>query len=210
MSAVRLRLAIGAVAALGLLLVGAPVAQAHDQLVSTDPAADAVLTAAPDRVELVYTEEVVALGIVVQVTDVAGEEWVAGDAEVSGTAVSVPLRGGMGEGAYALRWRVVSSDGHPVEGASAFSIAGAVDVASSSPDPSAAPVASPTATPDEASAPPSGTAEADGRDDGATIGALPAVVIGLVALVAVVLVGLLVRAAMRRRAGGTGTGGGAA
>lgn len=202
MSALRRRLALGAVAALGLVLAGASAAQAHDQLVSTTPAADAVLTTAPERVELVYTEEVVALGIVVQVTDVAGEEWVAGAAEVQGTAVSVPLRAGMGDGAYELRWRVVSSDGHPIEGASAFSIAAASSPsASPSPSASADPAPSPTATPDVSSAPPSQSAVA--ADDAApALGALPAIVVGLTAVVALVLLGLLVRAAIRRRSRG--------
>lgn len=194
-------IAVAAVAALGVAAVGAPAAQAHDQLVSSSPAADEVLTAAPERVDLVYTEEVVALGVIVEVTDFSGDEWVDGEAQVDGTAVSVPLRSGMPEGAYELRWRVVSSDGHPIEGASAFTITHLDASASPTPSPDAS--SEPPATVDESSAP---SSEAPAPNSGVTsLGLLPTIVIALGVIVAVLLVGSLVRVILRRRADGDGS-----
>lgn len=127
MTATRSRssLALGAIALVGTaawsLAVAAP-AQAHDQLVSSSPADGAELATQPQTVDLVFTEEVVELGIVVEVADGAGVDWIAEAPAAEGAAVSVPLRAGMASGSYELRWRVVSSDGHPIDGVSTFTL----------------------------------------------------------------------------------------
>lgn len=185
-------LAATAAAFLGIAIFAAPAAQAHDQLVSSTPAADAVLVAAPESVELVYSEEVVELGVIIEVVGSDGEDWVAGTPTVASTIVTVPLRPGMFEGAYELRWRVVSSDGHPIDGTSTFTVTHADETPAPSSAPptaeSAAPVAPPSESPVAASngpvtgVPPMGTT----------------IAVGAAILLIVVAVALLARYLIRR------------
>lgn len=176
---------------LGISIFAAPAAQAHDQLVSSTPAADAVLTTAPESVELVYTEEIVELGVIIEVVGSDGEDWVAGTPTVASTMVTVPLRPGMFEGAYELRWRVVSSDGHPIDGTSTFSVTHADET----PAPSSAPPATESAAP---AAPPSESPVAAPNDTVADVPPMgTTIAVGAVLLLIVVAVALLARYLIR-------------
>jgi hypothetical protein len=53
---------------------------------------------------------------------------------LSGSKVSIPLRDGMPDGDYQLGWRVVSSDGHPIEGTLKFSVAAGSPAATTAAD----------------------------------------------------------------------------
>lgn len=116
-------LAAAAAIALGSIAVAAP-ASAHDQLVASDPAADATIDALPEQLTLVYSGELIDAedGTAVQVLSPSGED-VAGEATIDGTDVDVPLTDG-GAGDYEVTWRVVSNDGHPVDGSFGFSVSG--------------------------------------------------------------------------------------
>ena len=52
----RLRGAIGGLVVLGFLLVGTPAAQAHADLLSSDPAGGSTLATAPTELRLTYSE----------------------------------------------------------------------------------------------------------------------------------------------------------
>ena len=52
----RLRGALGALVVLALLLVGAPAAQAHADLLSSDPAGGSTLATPPTELRLTYSE----------------------------------------------------------------------------------------------------------------------------------------------------------
>lgn len=108
-----------AAAALGLGLslgvVAAPAA-AHDTLLATDPAPDEVLATAPELIEFTYSAELMEPGRLVVVIDSAGTDWVDGEPTSQGTQLFQPLKPGMPEGSYQVRWQVVSSDGHPISG----------------------------------------------------------------------------------------------
>ncbi|ALJ19833.1 copper resistance CopC family protein [Microbacterium sp. No. 7] len=122
----RTRVLVAAVAsALATLLVAAP-ASAHDALVSSDPAADARLEAAPSEIVLTYSNDVIDASASVAVVDDAGQDWTAGDPVVAGSTVTVPVDEAMPDGAYEVRWRVASSDGHPIDGLIPFTIGDAV------------------------------------------------------------------------------------
>lgn len=114
---------IAAVAALvAASVIFAVPASAHDELVGSDPPADAQLAHMPAEIELTYSGELMELGAVVEVRDAAGVDHAGSAPVVSGTIVTVPVDPAAGDGAYVVVWRVVSSDGHPISGAVPFSV----------------------------------------------------------------------------------------
>ncbi|MCB2176968.1 MAG: copper resistance protein CopC [Actinomycetales bacterium] len=149
--------------ALALLTVVAPAAQAHDQLISTDPPDGAVLDTAPASVGLTFSEDVLDISTTVVVAGPDGS--VPTTASVDGTTVTAPLPADLPDGAYTVTWRVVSSDGHPVQGSFGFTVQAAGPGTSSTGGSgttgtaSAAPPTSGAASPStSASATPQGTA----------------------------------------------------
>jgi copper resistance protein C len=119
---------------LALALAVARPAAAHDELISSTPENGAVLDTQPDEVTLTFSATVMDIGATTQVLDGEGTDWAAGAPVLSGSQVSIPLRDGMPDGDYQLGWRVVSSDGHPIEGTLKFSVAAASPAASSAAD----------------------------------------------------------------------------
>lgn len=121
----------------GLLvcLVLAPVetAFAHAQLLSTDPAENAVLEAAPAEIDLTFNEPVSPLAIRLIGPDGSATELT--EKTQGGDTTTVMLPADIADGTHVLSWRVVSTDGHPIGGSLIFSIgaatgAAAVDTAS--------------------------------------------------------------------------------
>ena len=124
----RSRLAVLAVL-LGLLclvgvgqVAGAAPAAAHDYLVSTTPASGATADASPPQVSLTFNEAVNTRFSTVQVTGPSGGAWQDGGPQVLGTTVTQRLRPLGPAGAYRVAWRVVSADGHPVDGTFSFTL----------------------------------------------------------------------------------------
>ncbi|MGW6172640.1 copper resistance CopC family protein [Arthrobacter sp. NPDC055138] len=116
---------------LALALALARPAAAHDELISSTPENGAVLDTPPTEVSLKFSANVMDIGATTQVLDGEGTDWAAGAPVLSGSQVSIPLRDGMPDGDYQLGWRVVSSDGHPIEGTLKFTVAAASPAASS-------------------------------------------------------------------------------
>lgn len=142
---------IAAIAAGVAIVAAGTAAAAHAAFVGSDPA-DGAAVLAPPSVTLTFTEELLALGIDIAVTDEAGADRTAGDPDLSvARQVTVPVDA-TDPGAYTVRYRVVSIDGHVVEGAVHFTVV--EDEASTTPSPSAAPTSTPT--PSAPSPPPSG------------------------------------------------------
>lgn len=126
----RLRLLAGLL--LCLLLAPMPAAFAHAQLLSTNPAADAVVASAPGQVELTFNEPVTPLAIRLIGPDGAIAELT--EQTTGGETTTISLPGDLADGTQVLSWRVVSTDGHPIGGSLVFSIgtvtgAAAVDTA---------------------------------------------------------------------------------
>ncbi len=126
------RRAVFALALASLALLALPAnAEAHAELESTTPTNGQVLAAAPGAVDLHFGEAVeIALGSV-QVVDAGGSRVDVGNAHHPGgrgSDVEVVLRPSLPKGTYLVRWRVVSSDSHPVSGSFVFSV-GAATVA---------------------------------------------------------------------------------
>ncbi|MEP7762825.1 copper resistance CopC family protein [Sanguibacter sp. 25GB23B1] len=152
MTALSLRAALrtagtGALLAL-LVTAGATAAAAHDELLDSSPGTDEHLDVAPTHVTLSFSDEILTIGPAVIVADTDGTTWTAGDPTLEGSAVVVPLADDVPDGSYEIRWRVVSSDGHPISGLVPFTIGDATEVEPSAPsEPTAAPEPAPSAPP---------------------------------------------------------------
>ncbi len=118
---------------LGLLVAGP--AQAHSDLRSSDPADGATLATAPATVSFTFNEPLLDQGNAITVTEVAsGQRLTMGPAQVDGELVSVSWPEVSPAGEYRAAYRVVSADGHPINGTIAFTVAQA---AGSAPAPAA-------------------------------------------------------------------------
>ena len=118
-------------AAVLLVSTSSSTASAHASLESSDPAPSAVLEESPSSIRLEFTEPVSPANeaIVVHAADgspVRGGTVVDGDTSSSIRLDGVPE---LPDGLYAVAWRVVSSDGHLVQGAFTFSV-GSTDLVS--------------------------------------------------------------------------------
>lgn len=110
----------------------APAVSAHNVLISSTPAADSVLTAAPATIVLVFDQNVEPTYAKVAVT-VAGHDPVEITPTVNGPTVTADLgTAGLPDDpptgaavAWRVGYRVVSADGHPVSGIVDFSVGAA-------------------------------------------------------------------------------------
>lgn len=115
-------------ALLALAAVGST--SAHADLVSSTPADGARLDEAPAQVTLVFSEELLADGNVITVTDATGAQVDRGDTTLDlndpkRVTLFVTLRSGLGAGAYTVSWKNASADGHSEEGSFGFTIGAA-------------------------------------------------------------------------------------
>ena len=125
-------MAVGVIAALASALPSS----AHDQLIASSPSAGERLDAAPEGVSLEFSGQLLVLdgaGALVMVVDPAGRDWLEGAPVVEGHMVTAALAPGMPEAGYEIRWRVVSSDGHPISGVIPFTIGDAAPLSAASP-----------------------------------------------------------------------------
>ncbi|UXN73886.1 copper resistance protein CopC [Devosia sp. A8/3-2] len=102
------------------LLAPMQAARAHAQLLSTDPAENAVLDTLPQAVQLQFNEPVSPLAISLIGSDGGKTDLLA--ATTGGESVAVTLPADLPRGTHVLSWRVVSTDGHPIGGSLVFSI----------------------------------------------------------------------------------------
>ncbi|GAB2575514.1 hypothetical protein GCM10027168_05570 [Streptomyces capparidis] len=119
-------------ATLALLLGGAHPAAAHAALTGSDPAEDAVVQTAPERVTLTFSEAVRLSGDAIQVLDPDARDVVdgeAGHAPGGDATAEVKLHSGLPNGTYVVAWHVVSADSHPISGAFSFSVGAPSDTA---------------------------------------------------------------------------------
>ncbi|MBV7411569.1 copper resistance protein CopC [Dermabacteraceae bacterium TAE3-ERU27] len=116
-----MRRLIGFIFALGLLLVPSA-AFAHDRLIESDPADGAVLESSPGAITLKFSSEILPISPAIRVTGADGKVAYEGTPEVSGVEVKAKLEKPLPAGEAKVAWRVVSSDGHPIDGVFAFTV----------------------------------------------------------------------------------------
>ena len=121
--AALLGLITAAAVLLGIALLGAAPASAHDAVESTSPAAGATLPTPPATVSLTLTNKPLAIGTQIKVSDAAGTNWADGAVEIVDNVASQKLKTGAPAGSYTVQWRVASADGHPIEGTFTFTAA---------------------------------------------------------------------------------------
>ncbi len=118
---VQRRLLAAAAAVVAALALPAA-AWAHATLVRTEPAYGAVLARAPRLVRIVY-DDVIRAGPGIEAIRNGGGSILAGKARVvGGRTLVVPLRPGLADGDYSVRWSIVSDDGHLESGVLAFAV----------------------------------------------------------------------------------------
>ncbi len=143
------------------VLVQSPAASAHADLVSSSPAAGAVLTQAPAEVTLTFTDRLIVDGVQVSIVAADGSVVTSDPPRVTDSVVTLPWPDTAGPGEYQVGYRVVSADGHPVTGDLTFAIAvpsgGQSPTATNTTMPSDAPSTDPT-PPSEQDSTPGGTA----------------------------------------------------
>lgn len=98
-------------------------ATAHAALLATEPADGAVLEHLPPSFTLTFNEPVSPTALTM--IGPAGQSLPLAAATLAGDAVTVPAPAVTATGTYALSWRVISSDGHPVGGTVVISVGAA-------------------------------------------------------------------------------------
>ncbi|MEU1888832.1 copper resistance CopC family protein [Micromonospora rifamycinica] len=121
------------------LLVAATPARAHNSLTSASPAREATLPSAPTEITLEFLARLDPAFTTIVLTDGTKRRVPTGDPVVTGTKSTVQLTGTLPNGTYTVAYRVVSADGHPVQGSYPFTVA--------DPAGAAAPTAAPTTGP---------------------------------------------------------------
>lgn len=106
------------------LLMSPTAAQAHDQLVQSDPAQDTSVSTVPDHVTLTFSGDITHVdnGNKVVVTDSHGKTVSNGETTVEGKDVTQKISSDAENETYKVAWRVVSQDGHPIEGVYNFTV----------------------------------------------------------------------------------------
>ena len=112
-----------AVALLAFVALALPTgAAAHATLIATTPANGAVLSKAPRAVQVAFDDTVHLAPGNAAVSNATNRSVLGGPAAAHGRVLTLPLRTGLQNGAYSVRWSIVSDDGHREEGVIAFAI----------------------------------------------------------------------------------------
>jgi methionine-rich copper-binding protein CopC len=100
------------------------VAAAHSVLVRSDPARRAIVTRAPERVRLWFSERIEPAYATLSVWSETGKQVDAEDAEVDASDPALLSVGthNLRPGNYTVRFRVLSVDGHVVESSFTFTV----------------------------------------------------------------------------------------
>ena len=117
-----LRILTVALMIIAAAITGAGPVSAHTVLTATDPAADATLSAGPNRVSATFNEDLQATFAAMTVVGPDGNLWSSGETEVRGPVASVGVRPLGPSGRYTANYRVTSEDGHVVSGSWSFTV----------------------------------------------------------------------------------------
>ena len=159
MTRVALRLLAATVAACVALLLGAAPAFAHTRLESSDPVDKSSVDTAPASVSLTFNEAISAEFATLSVVGPDGTNYQSGQVSAAGGQVSTAVSPLGPAGAYEIGYRVVSDDGHPVQGKVSFTLTAPGPAAAAPTAPAAAP---PTAAPTAASVAPQASSTPNG------------------------------------------------
>ena len=112
------------IAASLILAVTAGPATAHTNLISSDPAAGSFVESWPTEISLTFDEDLITVGDeksnFLVVNNAVGDQISADDEVLNGSKITVSLDPNTITGPVLVYYRVVSADGHPVEGEYSF------------------------------------------------------------------------------------------
>lgn len=137
---------VAVLAVVGLVLTAGP-ANAHSQLDSSVPAADATVDTPLTMIELTFNQQIGTAFANVGLTDAEGTSWAAQVSKVEGKTMRVAVSPTMPPQKYTVAYRVVSDDGHPITGSYDFTY-----TAANTATPNVPPSVAQPATPGEPSA----------------------------------------------------------
>ncbi|MFI6231205.1 copper resistance protein CopC [Micromonospora echinospora] len=175
------------VTAVALFLTPASPAAAHNTLQEATPARNARVTTPPGEITLRFMQKLNADATTITLTDDTGEQVPTGDVTVAGPTGTVAIDPPIANGTYTVAYRVVSADGHPVQGSYRFTVADPTrtTIPTDAASPSAVPTTaqSPVATPSPAAS----DTTADGPGTTVMVGAT---LLGILALAGAVVLTL--------------------
>lgn len=167
---------LAAALAAALLFVPAAPAAAHNSLKAATPAKNAQLATAPTEITLEFLQKLDPAFTTIVLSDAAQQKIPTGEPMVTGATGTISIDGPLPNGTYTVAYRVVSADGHPVQGSYPFTVADPAGAEAPAPvSPAAEP--DPTATDATSASPASATG---GDNDGGGPGALAVVGVGIV------------------------------
>ncbi|MEU4566954.1 copper resistance CopC family protein [Micromonospora sp. NPDC023956] len=105
-----------------VLAVTATPANAHARLASVSPAKDSTISTPVETVEFTFDDRVRDEFVTIVVAGPQGRSYLRGEVEVDQFRLRQPVYP-TGSGSYRVAWRVVGSDGHPVQGEFRFQVA---------------------------------------------------------------------------------------
>lgn len=116
-----------ALALAGLLTFVTLPALAHAQLVDASPKANQTMSASPSEFRLFFSDELIDLGPASNWLKVENAQGVvvSTDSVLNGNQVSAKPTQALKPGKYQLTWRVLSEDGHPIQGNYEFTVTSA-------------------------------------------------------------------------------------
>jgi LPXTG-motif cell wall-anchored protein len=126
-----------AIVTAGVLLLSVfsvfPSAQAHSDLISSDPVAGASLEQIPESFSLTFNEELISIEgetiNTLSLEDAAGKNYPLSEVEILEEVLTASaISGQYPAGEYLLTYRVVSADGHPITGEITFSTQSATTI----------------------------------------------------------------------------------
>lgn len=115
-SRVLWRTLAGAAVVLMALLGGSAAAQAHDEVEGTAPSNGSTVASVPAKVTITLSNTPAEIGSQINVLDASGTNWSQGAVDVLDNVATQQLKAGAPAGKYTVKWRLVSSDSHPIEG----------------------------------------------------------------------------------------------
>ena len=122
----KLRVAVVGVVFAFVAAIHAPSASAHAALESTQPAKGSVVSKSTKIVSMQFGEEILVLKgkspNSISVLNSHGDSVASGDVIVAGNQISRKLMSPLVAGKYTVKYRVVSADGHVVNGSYTFTV----------------------------------------------------------------------------------------
>jgi len=131
----------GIAVALALLVLGPAAVLAHASLVTSDPANGATLAASPATITATFAEAFDTTRSSMQLLGPGGATLAANQPATASTAVSMTISGfgTLAAGTYSVRWTTITPDDNGIErGTFAFTVAAAASGASAAASPGAA------------------------------------------------------------------------